>query len=454
MLAKLAESNHVLARASEAERVTLFNETGGTPLLLRWAAGQIGRGSCLTPSDAIAYLRSCPEGNDPLEYIFGDLVEDFSENEIGILGALTHFTLPANADHVAELAECSEADADRALRSLVNRSLVVPSEELKTFALVPFIADFLQKKKTDVVAYTGHRLEKRVYALVTENGFKQFDRFPMLDAAWPTIAAALPRFMIGPNDLLQTVSSALKDFLEFTGRWDEWLGLSKTAENRAVEAGDSLNAGWRAYEAGWIYGMRGQHVEVLACADRAEAYWKVEEPETEKRALAMRLRGGGHNLQKQYLAAITAYREAVEILRISDRKEEFALTLNDLADAERLSGDLDAAERDYHEALQIIRTIDSREGEGYIIGNLAVIALERKDWSGAEGLAREALSLSEKIGRQELIGLNCDRLANAVLRQGKKPEALRYAEQAVEIFRRLGSPNLASVRKTLAECES
>src|SRR6185503_1158014 len=91
-LAKVAENNPALARTSKADRLDLYSETGGKPLLLRWTAGQIGRGSCLTLSDAINYLRSCPDGNDPLEFIFGDLVENFSDTETHVLCALTYFT--------------------------------------------------------------------------------------------------------------------------------------------------------------------------------------------------------------------------------------------------------------------------------------------------------------------------------------------------------------------------
>ncbi|HJP91885.1 MAG TPA: AAA family ATPase [Pyrinomonadaceae bacterium] len=272
-LAKLAESNPTLAKTSKAERLELYRETGGKPLLLRWTAGQIGRGTCLTFSDAIAYLRSCPEGNDPLEFIFGDLVDDFSDNETRVLCALTYFTLPAKVEHITDLTECPEADADRALRTLVNRSLVVPSDELKTFTLVPLVADFLHKKKPDVVEETGDRLENRAYALVVENACQKHDRFPVLDAAWPTVAAALPRFLAGPNKRLQTVCIMLADFLNFTGRWDEWLALSHDAEGRAVAAHDFLNAGWRAYHAGWIHHLRGQLSEMLACLDRAEGRW-------------------------------------------------------------------------------------------------------------------------------------------------------------------------------------
>lgn len=80
MLAKLAETNPTLANTNEEERRLLYHETGGNPLLLHWTAGQIGRGSCPTLLDAIAYLRSRPEGNDPLGFIFGEKAEDLIDH--------------------------------------------------------------------------------------------------------------------------------------------------------------------------------------------------------------------------------------------------------------------------------------------------------------------------------------------------------------------------------------
>jgi tetratricopeptide (TPR) repeat protein len=454
-LAKLAESNPSLAKTSEAERVVLYRQTGGNPLLLRWTAGQIGRGSCLTFTDAIDYLRSCPEGNDPLEFIFGDLVEAFNEAETRVLCAFTYFTLPAKVEHIIDLVECPEADIDRAVRSLVNRSLVVPSEELKTFALVPLVADFLRKKKPEVVTETGNLLENRAYALVVENGYQKHARFPVLDAAWPTVAAALPRFLAGANDRLQKICDALAFFLEFTGRWDEWLAFSNDAESRAAAVSDFINAGWQAWRAGWAYNLRGQSADVLACADRAETHWHKGKGKPRERASAIRLRGLGHQLANDYASAILAYREAVELYRISGgENKDVAIGLNSLAGAEHLSGDDEAAERDYAEALRIARTVDYPEGVAYMTGNLAMLASAREDWLGAEVLAREALSYSENIGRQQLIASHCYRLANALMHQSKKAEALPYVQRAVQIYARLGSPEIAASHKLLAECES
>jgi tetratricopeptide (TPR) repeat protein len=454
-LAKLAESNSILAKTNEAERLVLYSETGGNPLLLRWTAGQIGRGSCLTFTDAIYYLRSCPEGNDPLEFIFGDLVEGFSEFEMRVLCALTYFTLPARLEHISELAECAEADTDRALRSLINRSLVVPSEELKTFVIVPLVADFLRKKKPEVVAETGDRLEKRVYALVVENGYQKHDRFPVLDAAWPTVAAALPRFLAGPNDQLQTVCNALDEFFNFNGRWDEWLALSHDAEDRAVAAKDFSSAGWRAHHVCLVYDLRGQSTEILASADRAASHWSKAQAGVRERAIAISLGAMGHELARDYPAAIIAYREALKLCRsLGHENVDVVICLNQLADVERLSGDLDAAECDYREALRIAKALDDSEGVATVMGNLAELALIREDWPSAEALEREALPLSEKIGRQELIGFGYLQLATALLRQDKKTEALLYAKRAVDILTRLSSSHLGYAREILAQCES
>ncbi len=177
------------------------------------------------------------------------------------------------------------------------------------------VAEFLRRKRPGVVAETGSRLEKRAYALIIENGYDEHDRFPALDAAWPTVAPALPLFLAGPNDRLQTVCSALDYFLNFTGRWDEQLSLSQQAEAKALTANDYHRAGRRAYDAGWIHYIRRQADAVLACAERAGAHWREAKAGARERATALQLRGAGHDLKKDYSAAITVYCEALDLLR-------------------------------------------------------------------------------------------------------------------------------------------
>lgn len=453
-LADLARHNKLLAKTSEAERIALYTQTGGKPLLLRWVAGQLGRGSCRTFTDALAFLRSCPPDNDPLEFIFGDLVEEFTPHETRVLCALTYFSLPAKVEHIAEVAGIAKEPVETALRTLANRSLVVPDQEEKNFGLVPMVAEFLRRKRPEVVAETGNRLEKRAYALIVENGYEKHDCFPVLDAAWPTVAPALPLFVAGPNDLLQTVCDALQDFFDFTGRCDEWLSLNQQVEPKAVAAGDYYNAGWRALHAGHIHNLREQADGVLACAARAASHWRKAKAGAREQSLVISLDGIGHQLKADYPAAMAAFRKSLDLLRtLSAESKDVAIALNDLADAEARSGDNDAAERDFRESLRVAHAVGFAEGEATATGNLAALALHRGDWAGTETLAREALALSEKLGRQELIAEDCRRLAKALVRQGKPAEALPYARRAVDIYTRLGSPDLEDARATLRECE-
>jgi len=284
-------------------------------------------------------------------------------------------------------------------------------------------------------------------------GDTNYEGFRTLDAEWDLIAAALPRLLTGDNARLQAVCDKLFRFLNFTGRWDDLLWLSEQAEARALAAGDKENAGWRAFQAGWVYYLRGQADEVLACAARAAEHWQESAPR--QKAIAIRLRGIGHELKKDYPAAIAAYREALEIRRaLSPESIDVAIALNDLAGVEKANKDYAAAERDYREALRIAKKVNYQEGVANFTGNLAALALDREQWAEAESLAREALALAEQVGRQELIAWDCQCIAKALLRQNKAlPEARALARRAVEIYTRLRSPWLQSAQATLAEIE-
>ncbi len=470
LIAELAAKYPRLARVSQQECDDLYEITQGNPLLIRWIAGQLWRegSQCRTIAEACAFIDKAPKGNDPLEYIFGDLLETFTTDETKVLAALTYFTQPAKLKWIADMTSLPERATETALEDLVDRSILIPNylipnpqstnsqpTDLPTYYLPPLTAKFIRTRRPEAVTQTGDTLTDHAYALAMQygGGSKDYKKFPTLDAEWDFISAALPRLLTGDNDRLQTVCDQLTFFLDFTGKWDEGISLHEQGEARALAASDKENAGQRAKEAAWIYQLRSQPTEMLACAARAAEHWQDSTPRN--RAIAIALRGIGYELNEDYPVAITAYREAVEILRsISPESDDVATTLNDLAGAEKANGDYDAAERDYREALRIDKINKNDEGTATRTGNLAELALDREQWAEAESLAREALALAEKVGRQELIAFDCHRLAKALLKQNKNlEEALSMSRRAVEIYTRLRSPSLQSAQETLEEIE-
>jgi hypothetical protein len=415
LIAKIAERNPALARASDAERQQLYETAGGNPLLIEWLAGQLGRpGSrCRTVADACAFMQAAPPGNDPLEYIFGDLLDTFTESETAVLAALSHFTLPAKTKWIAEMTNLSLPAAQTALEDLTDRALVVADTQFKTFLLPPLAAVFLRRKRPEIIAQTGERLTDRVLALVLENGgFGDYEGLPILEAEWPMIAAALPMFIQGDSARLQRLCTALYRFLTFSGRWDELMVLSSDAEERAVAANDANSAGWRAYAVGYVYRQRNQAHEVLACARRTEAYWSSAG--AREKGCAFQLYAWGYRLEKNYFAAIVALRKALDLwCTLAPESHEVAIGLRSLAGIERDSG----------------------------------------DYAAAEAMAREAMPLLEVAGQLEIVARDCRILVQALAQQRRAAEGLPYAQRAVEIFAKLRHRDLAEAQAVLKECE-
>ncbi|MFZ1220416.1 MAG: tetratricopeptide repeat protein [Chthoniobacterales bacterium] len=455
LLAEIALHSPALAASTDEQRALLYKDTNGNPLLLRWVAGQVGTGDCTCIADALTRLRDCPSGNDPLNFIFGDILGELVAQDVQVVATLSHPAQPIPVEAVAEISGMPLERTRTVLKDLTNRPLVVAQQNEQAYALLPMVADFVRHKRPQVVAEMGNRLEQRAHALIVENGYQAYDRFPVLDAAWHSVAPALPLFLAGPNPRLQTVCDALTDFLEFTGRWDEWLSLSRRAEARAVAAGDHAKAGWRAKDAAYAHFLRQEADGVLAYADRMAEHWREAEVGASEHATAIRFRGLAYQLKKDYPVAIVAYRQALDLHRsVSAESVEVAIDLNSIGVAEQLGGNFAAADLAYRDALQVARAVDFVEGVASYTGNLAACAAAQEDWPRAETLAREALPLAERVGREQLIANNCHRIAQALLRQGMVTEAQSHARRAVEIYGKLGSPDLAAARATLSECES
>lgn len=457
LIAELAKKYPRLERASEKERDDLYSMTHGNPLLIRWIAGQLGRegSQCRTIADACVFIEKAPKGNDPLEYIFGDLLKTFTENETLVLAALTFFNKPAKLKWLAQMTGLPERAAETALEDLTDRAILISDLEARTFYLSPLASQFIKTRRPEAVCQTGDALVNQAYSLVMQyGGYDNYEGFRTLEAEWEFITAALPRFLTGNNDRLQSVCSQLFRFLDFTGRWDERIWFSQQAEMLAVNADDKQTAGWRAYQAGYIYKLRNQPDQVLTCSLRAFEHWQESTPRN--KAAAIQLRGHGYMLNENYQAAINSYSESLEIFRIiALENRDVAIGLNWLAVAEKANNDLISSERDFREALRIAKKNNYQNGIAYITGNMSNLALEREKWLEAELLACEALEMAEKIGRQELIATDCHRIAKALFKQNKNlEEALTHIRRAVEIYTRLRLPDdIQEAQQTLAEIE-
>ena len=451
-----------VAQLSEADCQTLYSETGGNPMLLTWTAGQLGRtqGRCRTVAEALARLREAhlrekqAPNNDPLEFIFGDLLDTFTTSETAVLAALSYFTEPARLSWLLPLTDLSETAALTALDDLHNRALLAEYEGAETWFLQPLAARFLQQRMPEAVGKAGKRLVEAADSLAMRHGgFTDKAPFMELKAVWPVIQAALPMFLSGDNSLLQRIYSQIHSFLEYSGKWDLLLSLNKKSENQAIGDGDIKRAGWRSYQAGWLYFYRGEISAVNECAEHCRKYFS-QTGDWEK-TLATQLFGHSYYLQKDFASAINLYHEVVKIRRtLAPDSEELAIGINSLAEAELQVGDWDNAENNFREALRIAHIKNHKSGIANYLGNLADLYILRQNWIAAEEQASEAMDLSIKLDRLDIIAKNHCRLAQALLHQSRAEEALLHAQQAVDIFTLLRHRNLPDAQCISAKCKA
>lgn len=453
-LDELARERPLLAKASLSERLHLYEETGGNPLLLRWIAGQLGRGWCTTIAHALELLRSAPPDNDPLEFIFGNLLETFTDNETRVLAALSCFNASVKTKVLAELSGISMAAARAALLDLSNRSLVVPDEEEESFTLVRMVADFLRRMRPEVIRQTNLRLVDRAAWIITVNGWQKLERFPELDREWPTLSPALPLLIDGPDERLQRICAALSRYIQSRGHLDEWLSLCTQAEKHAVEAGNYKEAGWRAYQAGYVHFQRRQVVELQECIDHVASHWGRPDTPLREQAASYRLRGLLHRLKGEFPQAIDAFEKALAMDRqVKPESRDMEKDLSNLAKTYSSAGDSETAEIYRNERHRVAAAVEEAQESAIKAGEDAATARQHHDWPKAEHYSRQGLCLSTALDRKDLIASHSCHLAEALLHQGRKTEAIPHAQKAVMIYAKFGLPNLDKARKILRECE-
>lgn len=468
LISELVIRNPKLHKISENESKELFYSTNGNPLLIRWIIGQVGReGSNIkTVGDAITFMRQAPRENDPLEYVFGDLLLSLTPTEKIVLAAMTHLSESPKSEWIANITDLGESTIEVVWNELVNRSMLVANKKDGMIFLPTLTNQFIQKKLPKDVKETEEKLARYALRTVLEFGARE-NRLGIinLEEKWPAISASLPYFVRHGHNDLQILCDTLDIFLKFTGRWDEWLWLNQQAELVALANEDYDNAGERAYKVGLIYSYLEKPNEILQYATRAEKHWgaaRTARVDVKGKTFVNHLRGISYKMSGNYEKAFEITKNALDVWKKNNPEGiEVATILNTLGEIRIKEGEMSNnnekfadAERYFTEAIKLAKINNHKEGLANYIGNLADIAIKNHEWQKVESLASDALRFAEELGLQDAIAKENLHLAIAYLnlRHGGH-RGLIASRKAVEIYKRLRHKDLPAAEAISREWE-
>jgi ATP/maltotriose-dependent transcriptional regulator MalT/DNA-binding XRE family transcriptional regulator len=447
----------------------LWIKTGGSPMLLRLAIGQLlARRS--DPSAFIDHLETQPQ---VAAYVVDTVLRDLTPSARWLIGLMAVFRRPIDLydETLIELIERASGPAplQRALAELQRRYLIDHAQQA---ALHPLVRDHIQatlsidrahKKRLhrlaadwseqvarDIVEAAYHFCAAgnvaRAAELLADQSESLFNAGQALAAA-EVVDMALARLRLRPGeapDVRRLLLTARGDVLKGTLRageaeasYREALALAQHASNAPIVRAQIVRALAQSLT------QRGQVAEALRLCQSAAA--DLPAPDVVLRARLAVMECRAHLALSHY---DDAERMAHAALTLVDQFAEYLPSVADdvIALAERTLGWIsytrhpqsDAALVHYRRALTAARRSGRRVHEGAVLSNIGTALIDQGDWAGAVESYQASLAIFESLGNVYSMAAVLHNLAELHHKRNELAESLQRLEQVCEMERRIG----------------
>lgn len=439
-----------LAALEQAEApllLELYRVTGGAPLAIKWALGQVKqRGQAL---DAV--LRELGMANGRMfSLIFERSWGLLSPAAAQVLCIMPFFAAPACR---AAIQAASGIDDDfalnEALGQLVEMSLINIANELESermcYSIHPLTRVFSLAQMNDCVdAPAAWQRLARYYTEFTRQhgGYGNQAGSARIEAELANILAVVQHFW--NQSLHRPVAGIFNNVIGFfiiRGHWNDLISFGNRAVELALAEGDELNAAWAGMRAlAWVQRHRGELDAAEANVRWALSVFQRDGPPVEY-FCALRNLGRIAERRGEFERAVQLLNEALQFFREAGHERYIFLTTTNLAKVELERGNLDAAWMLCESVSEAALRFDDLERIASLWKVKGSVAWQRGDHAHAYVLWSEALTYSRQAHRLDDI---CDlqfRLGLIEAEKGNLDAARQRLLEALDGYRRLNILN-------------
>ena len=442
-----------LEQAADAVLLPLYTATGGAPLALKWAVGQIKQpGQSL---DTVLMALHEAQGN-LFDQMFSRSWKMLTSEARQVLMVMPLFATSATQEAIESASDIHHYRLDEALRQLVEMSLVAmidalepPQRRYSVHPLTRAFSESILKKHPDIQSCASHRLALFFKEFVEHcagnrwvlQGFAELDSelfniLSVLEWCWNHDENLVAAFLLDGIDY----------YLIVRNYWNEALRLGQRAIDIANRIGDKESAAlFKMQPVSFIMRYRGDLVSAESLL--VDAIGVFESVGNESRLMHAK-----RNLGRVYLedgnfdCAEGLFCECFTYAEMLGDWDFILLLTYNMAWAVLGKEDLDKAWELCVGVLDIARQLDAA-GQfvaGHLSGlynALGEVALRRSDLQIASYYGMQALEQARRIGRLDVIANNLKWLAHVEMRQGDFGVAQQRLVEAKEHYQRLDIPS-------------
>ncbi|MBD3337477.1 MAG: hypothetical protein GF353_00120 [Candidatus Lokiarchaeota archaeon] len=462
-----------LEQADDNLLLHLYQATGGAPLAIKWAVGQIKqKGQSL---DAV--LKSLHEAKgDIFEEVFNKSWDLLSGEAQSILMVMPIFVSSASKEAIEAASDVHHFPLDQALGQLVEMWLVEVTDDLeekkRRYSVHPLTRAFARSKlaaETEWGNKANERLAEFMLISLMEDNLNSEDKKNSQFAS-----QELPNILSSAkwcfeNKLWRKFIDfhiAIDKILAFGGYYDERINFGLMQNEAAKKIGeDKIAAECAVWILGWTYFQqddleKADHKfnEGLKYFQQVNNEWWIA---TTKRlaALVSREKGDFDKAEKLIQSALETFERISNSVdeKSFDKKYNYwwcreynksdipnsLMTLGGIAFRKK---EYKLAQEYYEKCNEIFKSFENKEQYFHSIFHLGMISLEKSQSKRAMQLFKESLKGSKEV---HWIDLEADsKLGIALLKEntGEFEKAMQFSTDALKIYERLGKQR--HIRKT------
>lgn len=445
-----------LGLAPDAELRPLADATRRFPLLTVWAAGQLRQGQTIERVQA----RLARAEGGVFEEMFAGSVQALSDDGRRVLQVLPLFPAPAARAAIASATEAD--DPEGGIDELLEASLLEATEGLtdreRRYSLHPIAGAFVRRRlpldeAAERRAMSGLAAYYRELAETFAGSVRQWASFDRIESEIDNILAVSEavarRATAGDetsgavfDEALVGLARGLRNFFWLRHYWRDGLEFFHRALDAARRRGDARAVGWNTYCLAYLHyelGTAGYREARLRASEAVELLRQA----ADLRGVghAMRLLGRAARERGDFAAAWQLLEEASAVLEMHGRGDDVMIVRASQADLLRRQGRLAEAADRYLAVLDA--GLDDPGTRANVLHNLADVRLRQGQLDVAETLFTQGESVARSAGARGLVAECRWGLAQAALQRGDPRTCARLAEEAANLFERLGEAERA-----------